>query len=298
MPIANITETQNPIRSKLVPIKEKQDILVPGIVDQNIPNRNGMISLYNDSQDEAHALRWLMLLTTKRIIVSNEIKSTYKIDSNAIKKMSSGGKDLIVARGHGGNETEFPFTALAIVNSNDACEITPKDDALSNRLKSFTYNKPYVSEITNPEFELLADPNVDTEISTLNFKLTFLNLLMTEYKEFLEKGETEPDEIAVSTHNWFGVSKTATMDTFLDDYEITGNDMDYVKSSDVQDWIDDKKLKISITKLASELNKHCTINDLQIQTGLRKKVNNKTIRCWFGIKLIPYIPDSIPELHR
>ena len=39
---------------------------------------------YKDNNDEAQALRWLMLLTSKRIIVSNEIKTTHKLDSNAI----------------------------------------------------------------------------------------------------------------------------------------------------------------------------------------------------------------------
>jgi hypothetical protein len=41
--IANIKEIPNPIHTKLTPIVEVQDILIPGIVDQNIPNRNGFI---------------------------------------------------------------------------------------------------------------------------------------------------------------------------------------------------------------------------------------------------------------
>jgi hypothetical protein len=41
--IANIVEIPNPINSKLVPIQEVQDIFIPGIVDQNIPCRNGFI---------------------------------------------------------------------------------------------------------------------------------------------------------------------------------------------------------------------------------------------------------------
>ena len=107
---------------------------------------------------------------------------------------------------------------------------------------------------------------------------------MTEYKEFLEKGETEPNEIAISTNNWFGVSKTATMDKFLDDYIISGDDSHFVKSSDIQAWIDDNKLKITITKLAAELNKHCTINGIKVKTAFRKKVNNK-IRFVAGLRL-------------
>ena len=242
---------------------------------------------YKDNNDEAQALRWLMLLTSKRIIVSNEIKTTHKLDSNAIKKMSSGGRDLIVARGHGGNETEFPFSALAIVNANDACDITPKDDALGNRLKSFTYNRPYVTEVVHSDFELLADPNVDWEINTSNFKLKFINLLMSEYKNFLEMEDIEPPEIAIWNEKWFKVSKDATIADFLEYYEITGNSDDFIPSKEIQSWIDDNKLKISITKLAGEFNKYCAINKLETKTGCRKKYGSRTVCGWTGIRWIP-----------
>ena len=45
MPIVNITEIINPNNQKVKPIKEKQDIFIPNIVDKNIPNRNGFIWL-------------------------------------------------------------------------------------------------------------------------------------------------------------------------------------------------------------------------------------------------------------
>ena len=49
MTIVSINETENPIRSRMIPIKEKQDIYIPNIVDKNIPNRNGMITVYTGS---------------------------------------------------------------------------------------------------------------------------------------------------------------------------------------------------------------------------------------------------------
>ena len=45
MPIENIKEIPNPNNKKIIPIKEKQDIYIPDIVDKNIPNRNGFIWL-------------------------------------------------------------------------------------------------------------------------------------------------------------------------------------------------------------------------------------------------------------
>lgn len=45
MSIVNIDEIKNSTISKMKPIQEKQDIYIPGIVDQNIPSRNGFIDL-------------------------------------------------------------------------------------------------------------------------------------------------------------------------------------------------------------------------------------------------------------
>jgi len=43
MPISQIQEIQNPLHTKMNPIKEKQDIIIPDIIDKNISSRNGMI---------------------------------------------------------------------------------------------------------------------------------------------------------------------------------------------------------------------------------------------------------------
>ena len=45
MSIVNIDEIKNRTISKMTPIKEKQDIFIPGIIDPNIPNLNGFINL-------------------------------------------------------------------------------------------------------------------------------------------------------------------------------------------------------------------------------------------------------------
>jgi phage/plasmid-associated DNA primase len=248
----------------------------------------GCLAYKETSNDEAQQLRWLMLLQTKRIIISNEIKVNHKLDANAIKKMSSGGKDKIVARGHGGNECEYPYTALAIANMNDACEVAPKDDALNNRVKSFTYNKPYVPVVTDETCELLADPNVDTEVLTPEFRVKFMNLLIADYLEFLKSGEIdEPDEVIESKEMWFGISKDSIINSVLEDFEFTGLENDYVKSKDFKNWIKDRDLKITDTKLGIELKKYIAKNNLTGKVYNKgKKIGGKTYVCWFGMKLI------------
>jgi len=49
MTIIKIDEISNPNKPKMKPIKEKQDIFIPGIIDQNIPRRNGAIVIFTGS---------------------------------------------------------------------------------------------------------------------------------------------------------------------------------------------------------------------------------------------------------
>lgn len=43
MTIKDIQEIENPVKDKLKPIKEKQDIFIPDIINKNISRRNGMV---------------------------------------------------------------------------------------------------------------------------------------------------------------------------------------------------------------------------------------------------------------
>ena len=49
MTILKINEIINPNKQKVKPIKEKQDIIIPNIIDKNIPCRNGSIVVFTGS---------------------------------------------------------------------------------------------------------------------------------------------------------------------------------------------------------------------------------------------------------
>ena len=53
------------------------------------------LSISNSTNDEAQKMRWAFLLKNKRIILSNEVKKHVFLDGNSIKKISSGGDELI-----------------------------------------------------------------------------------------------------------------------------------------------------------------------------------------------------------
>ena len=49
MPIKSINEVSNPIESDFKPIKERMDINIPGVINENIPRRNGQLYVLTGS---------------------------------------------------------------------------------------------------------------------------------------------------------------------------------------------------------------------------------------------------------
>jgi len=238
------------------------------------------------SQDEAQQRRWMYLLRTKRIIVSNELKSTTSIDGNMIKTMSNGGLDPITGRLHGGNETSFKVGFLPILFAQDLPVIKPMDDAIMTRVRAIPYEKVYVDEPSN-ELELKKDTRLEDEIPTHAFQMAFLRLMFEAYLEFHRGGrqEIELDEIKQAVLDVVG-HETNIMDAFLNQYEITNDPEDYVTSSTFQTWLTDSKKGISSTKLGLELKRYAKIHELEHVQQKDKKINKKTVRCWFGVREI------------
>jgi len=237
------------------------------------------------SNDEAAIMRWAMLARFKRLLFSNELKNTTDLNGNMIKKISSGG-DSIVARCHGGNETEFILHFLAIIMANDIPKIKPYDDAVNERCKVFGYNKQFVEEPNN-EFELKMDKNIEKEMLTDRFQRCFMGLLIKEYLAFSDNEcvEVEPIEAIMSKQNWIKEEKSY-INIFTNDFEMTNLEKDWVASEDLQKWIDDKKLGISMSRFGNEMNKYCKINNLENVYSKPKKIHGKTKQVWYGIKFI------------
>ena len=60
-----ITELQNPDAVKMAPIREKMDIMIPDIIDQNIPNRNGFIYILTGSGGSGKSSLMLNMFKSK-----------------------------------------------------------------------------------------------------------------------------------------------------------------------------------------------------------------------------------------
>ena len=237
----------------------------------------------NTSQEEAQIMRWALLLRFKRIIFSNELKSDAVLDGTQIKKISSGGDEL-VGRDHCKSETEFVSHFVPIVLANDVPKIKPYDDAVNTRLRVLTYNKTFVDEPSN-EFELKNDPNIKEEITTDKFQSAFVHILLRSYAEFIhnKRVEIEPIEVMQAKQDWVEES-TSVITDFLEDFEITDDTEDYVLSEDIKKWLEGKKLGITINKFVMELKKYCTIKKFANVDRFDKRVGKKSCKAWKGIK--------------
>ena len=238
------------------------------------------------SQDGGQQLRWLMLLRTKRIIVSNELKSRQTLDANLMKSMSSGGEDGITAREHGGNEQQGVTTRfLPILMAQDLGKLSVIDDALSDRLRAIPYSKVYTDAPSNA-LELKKDPRLVDDIKTEEFRMGFLHMLYDSYTRFHRGGRIEEDidEIKEAVKDVIGKERNI-IDSFTTHFEITNNPADYVMSSVMKTWLIDEKLGVSDTKLGMELKRHAQINGLEHVLNKNKKINRKIVVVWQGVRV-------------
>jgi len=246
---------------------------------------NGGNLIYrHSSQDEAQQIRWILLLRTKRIIVSNELKTQQPLDSNMVKKLANGGEDGLSGREHRGNETSFQIGFLPILFAQDLPSLRPADDATMNRIRAIPYTRVYVDNPSN-ELELKKDPGLHEEIKTHAFRQGFLHLLFDTYTRFHQGGriEEELEEIKEAVTAVVGEEKNI-LDSFKLYFEITNDPADYVLSSDMKAWITEGKYGVTDTKLGMELKRYVQINGLSNVFNKNKKIGRKVVVAWYGIR--------------
>jgi len=244
--------------------------------------------------DEAQIMRAFMLLAFKRIIISNELKSTVELNGNMIKKIASGGDEL-VGRLHCGNETAFQTHFIPLILANDLPKIKPYDDAVDNRVRFISFEKTFVDNPTNV-FELKADENIKYELETERFKKCFVGAVLRRYLKHTDDGykEITPAEVIKAKQDWTPEDSNV-MEAFKNEFEITGKDSDFVSSSRIEEWVNQKRLGISMKKFGMELTKYCVVNKLEGVVNKLKKIVGKPHRVWCGISERVEEPDSTGE---
>lgn len=249
------------------------------------------------SNDEAQNMRWALLLKNKRVIFSNEMKSTVELNGNMIKKISSGG-DSLIGRNHCQAETEFVPNFLAVCMSNDLNKIKPYDTAISNRLRIIPYTREFVDEPAN-ETELKKNPLLDAEMRTDEFKQVFVNIFIQAFVDFVDGKilDIEPPEVISAKQEWTGDDGTGSnhMTAFLKDFEITNDPQHCVVSSDIQAWVEKKDFGISHIAFTKEMKKYCAVHNLGNVEPKNKKISGKVVKAWFGMRKFVYTPEDDHE---
>lgn len=256
----------------------------------------------NSSNDEAQLMRWALLLRYKRLIFSNELRTTsngsaqVNLSGTIIKKSSSGG-DTCVGRMHGGNETEFVPHFLATVFANDMGGIKPYDDAVAKRRIQIPMNKECVDHAPVNKLQLQKDYKLDTEMQTERFQKVMIRILMEEYQKMQIAGKEPPlpQEVQVALDDWKEEDSTP-MVKFLEDYELTNDTEDIVKSSDLEAWLTSLRCGFTYKKFCSELKRHLIIKDFTnvVNKGMKNvKTGGRNVQVWVGMKLKP--DDEVTE---
>lgn len=230
------------------------------------------------SQDEAQILRWAFLARYKRLMFSNEMNLLAKLNGNMIKKIASGG-DTLVGRTHGGNETNFIPHYFCSAFANDISEISPYDDAVRNRLCIISYDKVFVDDPTEPH-HLQKDPNIEHEISTDEFQMCFIQLMIQSYVNFKKNGEMpKPEKVMYAMKEWIA-QDADVMNTFLNDFEFGDG---FLPSNEIKEWLKENNLMMSEVKIAREIKQYAERKGFEIENKY-KKIDGKSVKCWFGIK--------------
>jgi hypothetical protein len=146
------------------------------------------------------------------------------------------------------------------------------------------------------------DDAIKERIKELPFQQAFVKLLIQVYQEYLKNGMTIPEEVKQSKQDWVGQEKTV-VELFLESFKITdekpydikknyNEDLYFVKSSVIDEWLKQNKKDYSMKRFGIDLKQYCKLKGLGFVENKNKKMNGKQFTCWFGIQEIEEGDDS------
>jgi hypothetical protein len=204
--------------------------------------------------DEAKKLSWLYHAQFARILLGNEIAINNVMDGNLIKKICSGG-DKIQMRTNYVNEIDVRIQGTLILFNNDMPKVEPAD--VFQKLVPFSLPSKFVDEIhiedlkKNPHYKL-SDPNIKKFVSKEEVCEAFVWILIDSYKS------TKLKLVDVQKSFIDNFKTEDEFDLFNQNFEITKNDNDRVKSSSIQEFLKRKNINMSMAKISNYLtNRGC-----------------------------------------
>jgi hypothetical protein len=108
------------------------------------------------------------------------------------------------------------------------------------------------------------------------------------YLEFQKGGRVDitTNEVINAKNDWIGEEADfSVMGKFLNEYEITNNETDFITSSNLQYYIEELKEGVSFKKFSVELKKYCLLHSFLLVSSKKKKIGGKSINIWCGIRI-------------
>ena len=96
--------------------------------------------------------------------------------------------------------------------------------------------------------------------------------------------DVDPEEVCQSKKEW-GLDEEATcISKFINQFEVTDVATDYIRSSEIQYWLEQNKMGISMVKFTMDLKEYASKNKLKNIVRGDKKISGKTHKVWYGIR--------------
>jgi carbonic anhydrase len=128
------------------------------------------------------------------------------------------------------------------------------------------------------------DYGLINEVKTVKFQRVFVGLLIRRYVWGIqEQHDTLPQEVKNAKKDWIETTCNY-IEKFLESFEMTNIETDYVRSRDIEEWIKENKLGITMTKFGLELKKYIAMKGITNVLNKQKKLEGKGVMCWIGIK--------------
>jgi hypothetical protein len=106
-------------------------------------------------------------------------------------------------------------------------------------------------------------------------------LLLKTYVDIRDNGAMKEPEVAKAAKKEWLDEEPDIIKSLLKSYEFTDNEEHYIKSAELQEWINGKN--ISMTLLGREINKYKKINKyVNVGTKVRK-LDGKATNVWNGM---------------
>lgn len=202
----------------------------------------------NDNKDaETRKFAVFGMNASKCLMISQESKSDAVLDGDSIKKVASGGRDVIKYRAlyceEGGTHINFSM----LMSSNDMPKFTnPSDTALIGRVIIADMPKQFVKVVNNPEKELPMD---DDYIQKLTYDKHYmeqhLKIMIDSYIQYRDEGFEIPETMTMKESDWVDEDDDVIgrLNKFI---EFTGNHDDMVSPKMIKNILKSIKDKTSI----------------------------------------------------